>query len=97
MLASDEPATAAQEIELLNLALDEFEAKPRDPKRGGRPAAKLPPSGWQDRRTLRLSSGITLQRDEDSHGHLIRLTGKGLTSDLIDSVMVELQNLLEKP
>ncbi len=97
VLASDEPATAEQEAQLLSLALDEFESKPRDLRRGGRPAAKLPPSGWQDNRTLHLSSGITLQRDEDSHGHLIRLSGKGLSTDLIDSVMVELQNLLEKP
>lgn len=97
VLASDEPTTAGQEAELLNLALDEFETKPRDPSRGGRPATKLPPSGWQDKRTLNLSSGITLQWDRDSQGHLIRLTGKGLTSDLIESVMVELQHLLEKP
>ncbi|ASM74868.1 MULTISPECIES: ParB/RepB/Spo0J family partition protein [Roseobacteraceae] len=97
VLASEDPATAASEAELLKLALDEFDDKPKDTRRGGRPSAKLPSSGWQDKRTLTLSSGITLQRDEDTRGYLIRLSGRAVTSDLIDSVMVELQHLLEKP
>ena len=96
VLASEEPTTAAQEAKLLSVALEEFEAKPRDLSRGGRPATKLPRSGSHGQYRLTLSSGITLQRDEDSQGHLIRLSGQGLTVDLIDSVMVELQNLLEK-
>ena len=96
VLAAEEPATSVQETELLSLVLDEFETKPRDLSRGGRPATKLQRSGRQDRPMLTLSRGITLQRDEDSQGHLIRLRGKGLTTDLIDSVMVELQILLEK-
>lgn len=97
VLASEEPATAVQEAKLLNFALEEFETKPRDLSRGGRPAANLPRSGSQRRHGLTLSSGITLQHDEDSQGHLIRLRGHGLTADLINSVIAELQNLLEKP
>ena len=96
VLAAEKPATAVQEAELLSLVLDEFEAKPRDHRRGERPSTKLQQSGQKDLPMLTLSRGITLQRDQDSQGHLIRLRGEGLTTDLIDSVMVELQNLLEK-
>jgi len=97
VLASEVSDTPEREAELLALALSEFEEKPKDARRGGRPSLNLPKSRPPDCRTLNLSSGITLQRDEDSQGYLIRLSGRGLTSDRIDSLMVELQNLLEKP
>ncbi|UOA29279.1 ParB N-terminal domain-containing protein [Pseudosulfitobacter sp. DSM 107133] len=97
VLASDEPDTPAEEAALLALALSAFDDVPKDSRKGGRPVAKLPVPGWQDARTLTLSSGITLHRASDSQGYLIRFTGRGLSSDLMDSVMVELQNLLEKP
>ena len=96
ILASEGSDTPAREAELLARAFGEFVQKPKDARRGGRPSSKLPELGLQDRRTLNRSSGITLQREEDSQGYLIRLSGRGLTSDLIDSVMVQLQNLLEK-
>jgi ParB family transcriptional regulator, chromosome partitioning protein len=97
ILTSDDPTTPAYEAELLAQALPELDGKPKDVRRGGRPSSKLLETGRQGPQTLNILSGITLRCDEDSQGYLIRLSGEGLTSDLIDSVMSELQRLLEKP
>ncbi|MBM1558620.1 ParB N-terminal domain-containing protein [Sulfitobacter mediterraneus] len=97
VLATDQGSTPQREAELLGLALAEFDGAPKDKSRGGRPAIKTPKPGWQDNETLHLSSGITLRREEDSQGYVIRLHGRGLSSDIMDSVMLELQHLLEKP
>jgi len=63
-------------------------------KRGRPKAAPMP--GW-DGDTLHLSSGISLRKEVDNQGYVIRLAGQGLSGDLLDSVLVQLQRLLEKP
>lgn len=70
-------------------------AEPADAVRRGRP--KLPPTpGWNGD-TLTLSSGISLRKERDSQSYIIRLTGKGLNPDIMDSLMAEIQYWLEKP
>ncbi|UWR24552.1 ParB/RepB/Spo0J family partition protein [Sulfitobacter sp. S190] len=88
----------ASEWAAMEPVLARCEALPKDGAgKGGRPRTKAPQPGWKDAETLVLSSGITLRKAHDSTGYTIRFEGKGLDSDLMDSVMAELQFLLEKP
>jgi len=90
-----DPAT---EWTLLKDVLDGYEMKPvQRADKGGRPKVKRAEPGWKDAETLMLSSGITLRKAHDSQGYTIRFEGPSLDSELMDSVMAELQFLLEKP
>lgn len=71
-------------------------ALPGDPLRGGRPRSAAPAPGWVDEQTLRTSAGITLRRGRDSRGLVLHLSGPGLSQDLMDSLMVAIQSLLER-
>ena len=68
----------------------------RDPGRGGRPKRPATAHGWLDDKTLRTSSGVTIRRSSDSSGHLLRLEGAALTTELVDSLMLEIRALLER-
>lgn len=88
--------TADEEWSLLEAAVSEAEAAPKDRSKGGRPKGKLPPIGWIDNDTLRLSSGVVLQKQHDSQGYLIRLNGKPVDADMVDAAMAELQRMFEQ-
>ena len=68
----------------------------RDKRRGGRPA-KSDALGWQGANFLRTSAGITIRKTRDDHGFTLRLEGSNLNDDLMESLMVEIQAMLEKP
>lgn len=84
------------EWEAMEPVIAAIEEGPRTAPKMGRPRT-APPVGWLGKDTLRLSSGVTLQKGRDSNGFVIRLTGKPVTSDLIDAAMEELRHLFEKP
>lgn len=90
------PADAEEEWSMIEPAIRKLDQDSRDPGRGGRPKAKPAGLGWIDDKTLRTSSGITIRRAIDSKGHVLRLEGDAITSDLVDSLMLEIQALLEK-
>lgn len=69
---------------------------PRDARRGGRPRAGQAASGWQNAETLRTSAGITIRRMHDGQGHVLRFEGKGVDAEVMTSLMVEIQALLER-
>jgi ParB family chromosome partitioning protein len=56
-----------------------------------------PLAGWQGDDTLHLSSGITLRKETDSTGYLIRFNGRAVDNEIIDNAMVELKRLVERP
>jgi len=95
-LAHAQAPNAKDEWACLEAVVQEYEAEALPATKGGRPKNRAPSPGWQGKDTLHLSSGITLQRGEDSHGYIIRLRGKGINSDLVSLAMGELQRLLEK-
>ena len=96
VLAGGDAKTADEEWSLIEVVVDEVEQGPQKVARRGR--KKLPPvSGWDGDDTLHLSSGISLRKERDSQGFVIRMTGPGLSTDLLDSVLVELRRLLEAP
>ena len=90
------PVDADEEWALLEPELEVSERRPREPSRGGRPRSRPAEYGWIDDQTIRTSSGITIRRASDGRAHILRLEGAALNSDLIESLMLEIQALLEK-
>ena len=68
----------------------------QDRSRGGRPA-RQGASGWQGADVLETSSGITIRKKRDDRGYVLRFEGAGLDSELMDSLMVEIQAMLDRP
>lgn len=88
---------AEDEWSALEPAVNDLEAAPQDRSRGGRPRSKPPLRyGWADDQTLVTSAGITIKRAADDKGYILRFEGKALTSDLMESLVLEIRALLEK-
>lgn len=97
-LAAAGARDAEGEWAAMQAVIDTLDAPESGKGRGGRPRSAAPPAtGWQNADTLRLSSGITLRRMRDSQGFILRIEGKGMDSDLMDSLMEEIRVLLERP
>lgn len=94
-LAERAPEDAEEEWALIEPVLAAIEKSPRDASRGGRPKSKPQDYGWIDNKTVRTSSGITIRRAQDSKGHILRFEGKAVDSEIMDTLMAEIQNLLE--
>ncbi|TJZ84337.1 ParB/RepB/Spo0J family partition protein [Paracoccus hibiscisoli] len=90
------PVDADEEWGVIEPVIRLQEAGIRDPARGGRPKRAASNMGWIDDKTLRTSGGITIRRSADSRGHVLRLEGSALTSELMDSLMLEIRALLER-
>lgn len=96
VLASDKGTTPALEWELLDQVCREYEqAAQPNPARGGRPKARAPEPGWQSDTVLRLPGDITLQRQHDGEGYLIRLKGRGVNVEIVEEAMRVLQRNLK--
>ena len=76
--------------------IEGIEAGPVKIAKRGRPKAATP-IGWDGNDTLHLSSGITLRKEATDQGYAIHVSGKLLSSDLIDSAMDYLRYAFEKP
>ncbi|SLN69580.1 Nucleoid occlusion protein [Roseovarius albus] len=97
-LANHTPGNGEEEWAMIEPVLEGAEVTPRDTSRGGRPKASgAPKVGWQGAETLHTSSGVTIRKVQDSKGYVLRFEGTGLDADLMESLMVEIQALLEKP
>ncbi|WBU52871.1 ParB N-terminal domain-containing protein [Paracoccus sp. SCSIO 75233] len=97
LLSQHTPENADQEWTILEPAISDLEAAPRDTSRGGRPRSTPPVRyGWTDDQTLVTSAGITIRRARDGRGHILRFEGEALTVELMDSLMLEIRSLLEK-
>ena len=95
-LAAGQGGSPEAEWQALEPTILEIEEGPQKVAKRGRPKMQ-PPEGWQGGDTVHLSSGVTLRKEHDSNGYLIRLTGRGIDSEIVDSAMRELQRLLERP
>jgi ParB family chromosome partitioning protein len=81
---------------LIDAVLNEVSDKVKDPKRGGRPAINLPKSGWDGQDVLRTSTGVAMRYESDSSGYLIRFNGKGVSAELMEMLMLDIREKLEK-
>lgn len=97
-LADASPESADEEWSALEPVITRAEAGPRDTSRGGRPGRSTAgQTGWRNAETLVTSAGITIRRKHDGQGYLLRFEGAKMDSELMDSLMEEIRNLLEKP
>lgn len=85
--------SAAEEWALLEPVVEEFEQDAIPNNKGGRPKRKPANGGGE---VMRLSTGITLQRQSDSQGHLIRIKGARVDSTVVEEALQYLAQLLEK-
>ncbi|PZX14499.1 ParB family chromosome partitioning protein [Palleronia aestuarii] len=96
-LASVRPEGFEDEWAAIEPAIRETEeAGAPDRSRGGRPSRRAAsPSGGRSR--SRLSSGITITKSRDAGGFTLRLEGGGLDEALIESLIAEIERMLERP
>ncbi|MDP0926201.1 ParB/RepB/Spo0J family partition protein [Paracoccus onubensis] len=96
VLSDHLPSNADEEWTVIEPVILSFEKGETDKSRGGRPRSNPMKHGWIDSKTIRTSSGITIRRATDSKGHILRFEGRGIDNDIMDSLMLEIQALLEK-
>ncbi|MEI4263158.1 ParB/RepB/Spo0J family partition protein [Roseovarius sp. D0-M9] len=96
-LARRVPENPEQEWATVDSVIAHSDDVPPKSGQGGRPRRTAPPAGWQNADVLRTTSGITIRKMRDERGYVLRFEGGKLDSDLMDSLMVEIQALLDKP
>jgi len=94
VLGAGQGTDAKTEWTLIEGVLLEQSATPLDRSRGGRPKAR-PDTHWTGADTLTTSTGVTIRREADSDGFAIRLTGKGLSAQMIETIMIDIRDKLE--
>ncbi|MFK7838681.1 MAG: ParB/RepB/Spo0J family partition protein [Sulfitobacter sp.] len=96
VLGTGQGVDAKSEWALIDAVLAEQSDAPKDPKRGGRPRVSIPKAGWAGNDTLQTSTGVTMRKESDSNGYLIRFSGKGLSHELMEMLMRDIQEKLER-
>ncbi|PWR03577.1 chromosome partitioning protein ParB [Meridianimarinicoccus roseus] len=96
-LATGQGVDAESEWALLEPVVEIAEAETREPARGGRPRrnAAAPKGSSEGPGFFRLDNGVTIRRESDSKGYYIRLEGKQVDADMVETVMFEIKRLLE--
>jgi len=95
-LARRVPENSEQEWATIESVIAQAVDAPGPSSRGGRPR-NAAPSGWQGADTLKTSSGIIIRRMRDERGYVLRFEGGRMDNELMDSLMLEIQALLDKP
>lgn len=95
VLDTGQGVDAQSEWALLEAVLKEQGDAGKDPSRGGRPKVNVPKAGWAGNDTLHTSTGVTMRRESDSNGYIIRFSGKGVSTELMEMIMRDIQEKLE--
>lgn len=96
-LSTATPRDAEEEWQMIEPVLAQLEGAPRNPARGGRPRTRpSAPQGWTADTAIRTSSGITIRHARDGKAHVLRLEGRALDDTLMESLMIEIQALLDR-
>lgn len=82
-LASGQGTEPEREWALLEAVAEAAEAKPKDPRRGGRPRTATATGTT----TIELPNGISLHHTADSKGHSLRFSGKGVDDEMIEKIL----------
>lgn len=93
-LSTRVPQDAEEEWAVLDQVISQTDTGPRDTRRGGRPKS-TPVAGWIDDKTIRTSSGFIIRRGEDSKGAILRFEGRRMDAAMMETVMLQIQRLLE--
>ncbi|QIE42997.1 ParB/RepB/Spo0J family partition protein [Meridianimarinicoccus aquatilis] len=95
-LATGQGVDPVEEWALLEPIVEIAEAETREPKRGGRPRRSAPEKRPDDGVGIyHLENGISIRRESDTKGYYIRLEGRQIDGELVDTVMFEIKRLLE--
>jgi ParB family chromosome partitioning protein len=94
-LATGHGTDADAEWEIMEPIVEIAEAEIRPPARGGRPRTRKAAPAPDSPGVYRLDNGVTIRRESDSKGYYIRLEGRHVDSDMIDTIMFEIKRLLE--
>jgi ParB family transcriptional regulator, chromosome partitioning protein len=96
VLGAGQGGDAKSEWALIEKVLSEYHGEAPDTNRGGRPKTMPPAPGWKGNDTLTTATGVTLKRELDDKGFLIRISGKGTSTDMIEAIMQDIREKLEK-
>jgi ParB family chromosome partitioning protein len=96
VLGTGQGVDAKSEWALIEAVLNEQSDEIKDPKRGGRPSINVPKSGWDGQDVLRTSTGVAMRYEADSNGYVIRFKGKGISAEVIEMLMLDIREKLEK-
>jgi ParB family transcriptional regulator, chromosome partitioning protein len=96
VLGAGQGGDAKSEWALIEKVLSEYQGEAPDTNRGGRPKTTPPAPGWKGNDTLTTATGVTLKRELDDKGFLIRISGKGTSTDMIEAIMQDIREKLEK-
>lgn len=94
-LATGQGVEPALEWEVMEPLVLQAEAVGTSPARGGRPKARRPAARRESHGEIALANGISIQREVDERGYSIRFHGRNVDAGLIETVMLEIQRLLE--
>lgn len=89
-LAEGSPEGPADELAVLEEALEALGPAPARPSRGGRPRTRAPQSG----RSATTASGFSLRSGRDARGWFIRLEGARVDAELVEVALREMERLL---
>lgn len=95
-LEGGEGTTVDREWAVLEQIISETEDGPPKVAKRGRPKS-TPDFGWVNADTINLPNGVTLRKGHDGDAFVIRLSGKPVTEDLVQSAMEQLRQLLSPP
>ncbi|MFD0860460.1 ParB/RepB/Spo0J family partition protein [Roseovarius aquimarinus] len=95
-LARRIPENSEQEWATVESVIAQVDEAPKGGTRGGRPR-RPQSSAWQGADILETGSGITIRRMRDATGYVLRFEGGKLDEELMDSLMMEITALLDKP
>ena len=95
LLAEGQGLDADAEWALLESVIEQYEGKPRDASRGGRP--KAPPARPASGPDVTTSTGFVLRREHDDRGYMIRFDGRKIDAEMVDAIILEVERWLEKP
>lgn len=95
-LSQADVSDGRQEWALIEKVLSNQAEGPGDPRRGGRPKAKSAGTVTAADKLL-TASGVTLQKERDGAGYLIRFRGEVLTEDMMQRALKAIANCIDSP
>lgn len=96
VLGTGQATGPKSEWAMIETVLSEPMAEMTNAARGGRPRTAGPKAGWAGNDTLRTSTGVTMRAENADDGYLIRFSGKGVSQDMMQMLMQEIQYKLEQ-
>ena len=95
LLAEARAGDAREEWAIIEELVSRYEDEARDPKRGGRPSKRVVSGPEQ---SFRTTGGVDVSWGGDSaSGYVIKLQGRGLHPDVMDSLLTHIRYVLGSP